>query len=109
MPALAVRTTRLVDTYMLWVGTTDPSTPDQVENAPSQGFLARDWACAMPPRDVRLNDDMVYGWLMLDWNYKANTPSAGTTLFRTSTSADAALGMAQRLGDDCFFVLGAVT
>lgn len=53
LPALAVRTTRLVDTYMLWVGTTDQA-QDEVENAPSQGFLARDWACAMPPRDVSI-------------------------------------------------------
>lgn len=51
VPALAVQTTRLVDTYMLWVGTTDVE-PDQAETAPLQGCLAKDWACAMPVRQT---------------------------------------------------------
>ncbi|KAI0775663.1 hypothetical protein BD413DRAFT_470931 [Trametes elegans] len=77
LPALAVQTTRLVDTYMLWVGTTDVE-PEQVENAPLQGCLAKDWACAMPARET------------------SGTPAAATPLYRSSSS-EAALSMAQRL------------
>ncbi|KAI0358375.1 hypothetical protein OH77DRAFT_1502304 [Trametes cingulata] len=77
LPALAVQTTRLVDTYMLWVGTTDVE-PDQVGMAPLQGCLAKDWACAMPARDT------------------SGTPPAATPLYRSSSS-EAALSMAQRL------------
>ena len=58
LPPLAVRTTILVDTYMVWAGATDQP-PEEVENAPSQGFLARDWACAMPPRDVSIDACMI--------------------------------------------------
>ena len=50
LPALAVQTTRLVDTYMLWVGTTDLE-QEAVGNAPLQGCLSKDWACAMPARE----------------------------------------------------------
>lgn len=53
LPALAVQVTQLVDSYMLWVGTTDESAGD-VEKAPLQGYLSKDWACAMPARDVSL-------------------------------------------------------
>ena len=51
LPALAVQITRLVDTYMLWVGTTD-SEEDAVQNAPLQGCLGKDWACAMPSKEL---------------------------------------------------------
>ncbi|KAL7281723.1 hypothetical protein ACG7TL_005041 [Trametes sanguinea] len=78
LPALAVQTTRLVDTYMLWVGTTDVE-PELVANAPLQGCLAKDWACAMPAREM------------------SGTPPAATPLYRTSSS-EASLSMAQRLG-----------
>ena len=50
VPALAVQITRLVDTFMIWAGTTD-SEPKEVHNAPLQGCLSKDWACAMPPRE----------------------------------------------------------
>jgi hypothetical protein len=53
LPALALQVTRLVDSYMLWIGTTELPN-DQVELAPSQGALAKDWACAMPPLSVSL-------------------------------------------------------
>ncbi|EIW63366.1 uncharacterized protein TRAVEDRAFT_113826 [Trametes versicolor FP-101664 SS1] len=79
VPALAVQTTRLVDTYMLWVGTTDVE-PDQAETAPLQGCLAKDWACAMPVRQT----------------VRPSTPAAATPLYRSSSS-EAALSMAQRL------------
>ncbi|KAI0328642.1 hypothetical protein GY45DRAFT_1347054 [Cubamyces sp. BRFM 1775] len=77
LPALAVQTTRLVDTYMLWVGTTDVD-QEQIKNAPLQGCLAKDWACAMPARET------------------SGTPAAATPLYRSSSS-EAALSMAQRL------------
>ncbi|KAI9060246.1 hypothetical protein FKP32DRAFT_1595645 [Trametes sanguinea] len=77
LPALAVQTTRLVDTYMLWVGTTDVE-PDLVASAPLQGCLAKDWACAMPARET------------------SGTPPAATPLYRSSSS-EASLSMAQRL------------
>ncbi|KAI0645636.1 hypothetical protein C8Q79DRAFT_911491 [Trametes meyenii] len=77
LPAIAVQTTRLVNTYMLWVGTTDVE-PEQVGDAPLQGCFAKDWACAMPVRD------------------SSGTPAAATPLYRSSSS-EAALSMAQRL------------
>jgi proteasome assembly chaperone 4 len=48
LPALGVHITRLVDSYMVWVGVTD-ETAETVEHAPRGGSLCRDWACAMPP------------------------------------------------------------
>ena len=48
LPALAVHITRLVDSYMVWVGVTE-ETAETVEDAPRSGLLCRDWACAMPP------------------------------------------------------------
>lgn len=51
LPALAIQTTRLVDTYMLWVGTTELEA-EEVRNAPLHGCLAKDWACAMPTRET---------------------------------------------------------
>jgi proteasome assembly chaperone 4 len=51
IPALAVQTTLLTGSYMLWVGIAG-DTPEEVEAAPLQGALARDWACAMPPVNV---------------------------------------------------------
>lgn len=53
LPALALQITTMVDSYMLWIGTTDTS-PEDVPKAPLQGNLARDWACAMPPTSVRI-------------------------------------------------------
>ncbi|OBZ67160.1 hypothetical protein A0H81_12812 [Grifola frondosa] len=75
LPALAVQITQLVGSYMLWVGTTDSE--EELANAPVQGCLSRDWACAMPARD-------------------AGMPAAATSLYRSSSS-NAALSMAQRL------------
>lgn len=56
LPALALQVTRLVDSYMIWVGTTEGS-PADVEQACSQGSLCKDWACAMPPKTVRSHLD----------------------------------------------------
>jgi hypothetical protein len=52
LPSLAVQITRLVDSYMLWVGVTEDG-PEEVAQAPLKGSLARDWACAMPTINVR--------------------------------------------------------
>ena len=54
LPPLATQIICLVDSYMIWVGTTSSDGGgEQVEGcaelAPLQGHLARDWACAMPP------------------------------------------------------------
>ncbi|KAH8119097.1 hypothetical protein DFH11DRAFT_419754 [Phellopilus nigrolimitatus] len=76
MPALVLQLTRLVDSYMLWIGPTD-SGPEDAHKAPLRGSLCRDWACAMPPASN-------------------NIPPSGTALFRASAS-DLALAMAQRL------------
>lgn len=78
LPAIVVQVTRLVGSYMLWVGTTDVAAED-VRKAPLQGRLAKDWACAMPTKDSN-----------------SGIPPAATSLFRSSSS-DAALPMAQRL------------
>jgi len=52
LPPLAMQIICLVDSYMIWVGTTSDGPGEQVEGgaelAPLQGHLARDWACAMP-------------------------------------------------------------
>lgn len=76
LPALALQITRLVDSYMLWIGTTE-GLPKDVDKAATQGSLCKDWACAMPPRF-------------------AGGPIPATSLFR-STESDIALSMAQRL------------
>jgi hypothetical protein len=52
LPGLALQITRLVDSYMLWIGTTEEPA-DVVHKAPLGGNLTRDWACAMPPTRVR--------------------------------------------------------
>jgi len=66
LPALAVQVTRLVDSYMLWAGTTDVSA-DDVQNVTLQGHLAKDWACAMPARDV--STSLILGAFNLgDWS-----------------------------------------
>ena len=53
LPPLAMQIICLVDSYMIWVGTTSDVQGEQVEGgaelAPLHGHLARDWACAMPP------------------------------------------------------------
>jgi hypothetical protein len=53
LPLLAMQIIRLVDSYMIWVGTIADVEGKQVEGgvelASLQGHLARDWACAMPP------------------------------------------------------------
>ena len=53
LPLLAMQIICLVDSYMIWVGTTSDGRGEQVDGgaelAPLQGHLARDWACAMPP------------------------------------------------------------
>ncbi|EPQ57310.1 hypothetical protein GLOTRDRAFT_58578 [Gloeophyllum trabeum ATCC 11539] len=76
LPALALQVTRLVGSYMLWVGTTEgPS--EEVDTAPLHGSLAKDWACAMPP-------------------ISSASQASGTSIF-ASPNADFALAMAQRL------------
>ncbi|KAF7792345.1 hypothetical protein EIP86_003381 [Pleurotus ostreatoroseus] len=82
LPALALQATHLVNSYMIWIGCTDVP-EESVQLAPLRGSLAKDWACAMPP-----SSDTV--------------PAAATSLFVSSSSADLALAMAQRLGDDPF-------
>ncbi|KAG8918548.1 hypothetical protein FRC01_001800 [Tulasnella sp. 417] len=127
-PALVVQVTELVGSYMIWAGTCDeipgaeseqapwggsqqraadpglasggPSSSllaDSAENAElmesrkvkgihpkvlavvRQGRLTKDWACAMPSLNTSI-------------------PGAATSLYRSSES-DAALSMAQRLGE----------
>jgi hypothetical protein len=51
LPGLAIQITWLVDSYMLWVSTTE-GVAENVWKAPLQGSLCRDWACAMPPFNV---------------------------------------------------------
>ncbi|KAH7911983.1 hypothetical protein BJ138DRAFT_1084495 [Hygrophoropsis aurantiaca] len=77
LPALALRITSLVDSYMLWVGVTDQPA-ENIENAPPSGSLCKDWACAMP---VAHNSSQV---------------GPATSLFHSSSS-DIAFSMAQRL------------
>ncbi|TRM70023.1 hypothetical protein BD626DRAFT_22190 [Schizophyllum amplum] len=75
LPPLALQITRMVGSYMLWVGMAEGG-PDRVAEAPLRGNLCKDWACAMP--------------------CVSGGAGAATALFRTSGS-DVALSMAQRL------------
>jgi len=50
-PALAFQVTSMVNSYMVWGGIAQ-GTPEEVESAASNGRLAQDWACAMPPSKV---------------------------------------------------------
>ncbi|TFK54132.1 hypothetical protein OE88DRAFT_1711083 [Heliocybe sulcata] len=76
LPALALQVTHLVDSYMLWIGSTEDP-PEEVDIAPLRGSLAKDWACAMP-------------------SITSAMPAPGTSMF-SSPSSDFALAMAQRL------------
>jgi len=76
LPALALQVTCLVNSYMLWIGTTDAS-PEDVSKALSEGNLAHDWACAMPP-------------------ITSGAPASATWLFRSSGS-EVSMAIAQRL------------
>ncbi|KAL4248348.1 hypothetical protein ABKN59_008075 [Abortiporus biennis] len=78
LPPLAVQVTSLIGSYMVWVGVTEEPA-ENVHLAPVQGFLLKDWACAMPPS-----------------NSNVAIPPSATSLFRSSSS-DTALPMAQRL------------
>ena len=51
LPALVLQYTHLVNSCMIWVGTTDEP-EENAHLAPMQGSLVRDWACAMPPLTV---------------------------------------------------------
>lgn len=51
MPALVLQVTRLVNSYMLWIGATDER-PESASMAVLKGNLCRDWACAMPATSV---------------------------------------------------------
>ena len=59
LPAIVVQVTALVDSYMLWVGTTGRR-PEDSQRAPAEGNLCRDWACAMPPLLVCISES--YMW-----------------------------------------------
>ena len=52
VPAFALQITKLVDSYMLWIGVVIGA-GDDVEQVVEKGKLCKDWACAMPPRLVR--------------------------------------------------------
>lgn len=56
-PCIILQITELVDSYMIWVGSTDSdlssSDRDAIEQQIALGRFASDWACAMPPLGVR--------------------------------------------------------
>lgn len=62
-PALALQVTRLVDSYMLWVGIAEGS-PDDVEKSSLRGNLCKDFACAMPL--VTVGFHVIRGWDLRD-------------------------------------------
>ncbi|KAF9520298.1 hypothetical protein BS47DRAFT_1335897 [Hydnum rufescens UP504] len=70
-PCIILEITELVNSYMIWVGSTesDLSSSDRstIEQQIALGRLANDWACAMPP----LGPDK---------------PSVGTSLYRSSST-----------------------
>lgn len=53
-PALAVQVIQLVESYMIWVGTTNVMAED-VDKATLHGKLCKDWACAVPGKDYRVS------------------------------------------------------
>ncbi|KAF8303349.1 hypothetical protein DL93DRAFT_2090296 [Clavulina sp. PMI_390] len=83
IPAIIIQITELVQSLMIWVGTTESDVMTGMDQASierivaTKGSLAVDWACAMPPLGP-------------------GSAPAGTPLFR-ATSEDVALPMAQRL------------
>lgn len=87
LPGLGVHITRLVDSYMIWVGVT-AETAETVEDAPRSGSLCKDWACAMPS-GVSADSADVFG--------TEGCLQLATTLYR-SPGSDVAFSMAQRLG-----------
>lgn len=98
LPALGVHITRLVDSYMVWVGVTEERA-ETVEDAPRKGLLCRDWACAMPSAPgnaVSVCNEKV-SQLCTERSCMQHGAGAATTLYRTSAS-DVAFSMAQRLG-----------
>lgn len=50
IPSLVLHVIHLVDSYMLWIGISSSSDPNDAQGAILNGSLCRDWACAMPPR-----------------------------------------------------------
>ena len=55
-PAFVLQATCLAGSYMLWIGTAEDGGRGDDESAKrlvAQGSVARDWACAMPPIQVR--------------------------------------------------------
>jgi len=54
-PPLVLRVTKMVNTYMLWIGIASKNDEVDGDRVVSEGKLCRDWACAMPPRTVRTN------------------------------------------------------
>lgn len=51
MPGMVVEVIELVDSYMVWVGVAESA--ETAETASLQGRLCKNWAYAMPPREVR--------------------------------------------------------
>ncbi len=55
-PALALQVTRLVDSYMLWIGVTE-ELEENASRAILHGHLGKDWGVSMPPWKVRNSRD----------------------------------------------------
>ncbi|PFH53832.1 hypothetical protein AMATHDRAFT_136955 [Amanita thiersii Skay4041] len=81
LPAFALQIIKLVDSYMIWVGTTDVQA-EEVDRAMGQGNLCKNWAYGLP---TKMNC------------VSAGADAIGTSLFGSADS-DTALSMAQRLG-----------
>lgn len=98
VPAFALQVTKLVDSYMLWIGVTDRR-PEEIERAAESGKLCKDWVCAMPPRFVRLSSIRLESCrtkrLMV---FKSHMPASVTVLNRSGAD-DYASTAAQRLGE----------
>lgn len=54
-PPLVLRVTKMVNTYMLWIGIASKNHEVDGDRVASEGNLCKDWACAMPARTVRTN------------------------------------------------------
>jgi hypothetical protein len=100
LPGLVLQVTQLVDSYMLWIGIATGG-PEDKEGAVAQGSLCKDWAVAMPPREVSRVTGRGRGFgAMIDFHVnQPSTVASATSLFRT-VGSDVALGMAQRLGEE---------
>lgn len=80
---------------MVWVGVAEGG-PDDIQKASLFGNLCKDWACAMPAKDVGHSLPEQQG-RTIHMVAQTNSPALATPLFQ-STASGLAYSMGQRIG-----------